>query len=98
MVDEAAYVKSDLFKKTIAPLLQEKECAMIAMSSPSDTSSFVYKLSKKLGRDGLPIINYVVIGTQCDDCANPPKDPANPSKKLKKSFGVACKHVPWKLP
>ena len=90
IVDEAAHVDPDLFFKVIAPILQLRNTALLALSSPEGDSNYYSQfISMAEGEEGEePLFKVVDCILMCDEC-----------KKLERAEAVKCNHVkqdaPW---
>jgi len=87
VVDEAGFVKDDLFMSTLIPLLTERNCSMIALTTPGESNAFISRAQKYKDKYGNPVLNYVNIGLMCDAC-----------QELPKHIGIHCRHMPWIVP
>jgi hypothetical protein len=87
IVDEAGFVRDDLFMSTLIPLLTERDCCMIALTTPGENGSFISRASSYKDKYGHPVLKYVSIGLMCDDC-----------KLLPTHVGISCRHLPWVIP
>lgn len=86
VIDEAAFVKKQLFLNTIFPLLQEGATSMIALTTPGNDQAFINKIVQFVDENGDPYINFQSVGLMCDAC------------KVDKKYGMNCQHMPWVLP
>jgi hypothetical protein len=84
IIDEAAHVDPDLFFKVIAPILQLRNTALLALSSPEGDSNYYSQfISMAEGEEGEePLFKVVDCILMCDDC-----------KKLERADAVECNHV-----
>jgi hypothetical protein len=86
IMEEAAYIDPQLFKKVIIPLVMMKDVVLLAISSPSDEVNYCSQLMTMRNREtGLLIFHVLLPGYQCNQCIN-------------SSTGEKCPHVYMTLP
>ena len=87
VIDEAAHIHPDLFYKVIAPILQMKNTALFALSSPEGSQNYFSKLIN-LKIDGKPLFRICDCQMICEEC-----------RKLEREKQILCNHVkqtpPW---
>lgn len=81
VIDEAAHVNPELFFKVILPILQMKNTALFALSSPEGSQNYFSKLIN-LKVDGQPFFRICDCQMICEDC-----------RKLDRDKQVLCNHV-----
>lgn len=68
-LDEAAHIDDKLFFKVIVPILTVGDTALLALSSPVDSSNHYSKLMNLRDEDtGEPFFEVVQCGQMCDHC------------------------------
>jgi hypothetical protein len=82
ILDEAAHIAPELFYQTILPILQMKNTALIALSSPGDSDNYMSRLIEaKDGADAwFKVVQAVMV---CSEC-----------RKLSREKQLMCQHVP----
>jgi hypothetical protein len=81
IIDEAAYVNPELFFKVILPILQMRNTALFALSSPEGSQNYFSKLLT-LKVDGKPFFHVCDCQMICEDC-----------RKLEIDKQILCRHV-----
>jgi hypothetical protein len=81
VIDEAAHVNPDLFFKVILPILQMKNTALFALSSPEGSQNYFSKLIN-LKVNGQPFFRICDCQMICEDC-----------RKLDRDKQIQCNHV-----
>lgn len=81
IIDEAAHINPDLFFKVILPILQMKNTALFALSSPEGSQNYFSKLIN-LKVDGHPFFRVCDCQLICEDC-----------RKLDRDKQILCNHV-----
>lgn len=81
IIDEMAYIPSDLFFKVIVPILQMADTALFGLSSPEGSQNFFSKLINLKAGDQ-PFFRVCDCQLICEDC-----------RKLKPDEQVLCNHV-----
>lgn len=87
IVDEAAHIDPELFRKVIVPILQMKNTALMCLSSPADDANYysgMLTLKKKDGSDFFHVIDCFLICRAC--------------RKLERVKQINCTHVPSATP
>lgn len=70
ILEEAAYMKHSLFKKTVVPALSVNNRVVLAISTPDDENNYYSKLLDAKTPDGKPIFHTIRVGLACQDCVN----------------------------
>lgn len=81
-MEEAAFMKSEVFATIVVPLLGMEKTAVLAISTPDDEYNYYTKLMDT-EVNGAPLFKTIRIGLACDSCT---------------SSGIACTHKVFKLP
>jgi hypothetical protein len=68
IMEEAAYLKPELFKQVIVPLMTVDHTAMLAISSPGDEFNYYSILQDLKNQYGEPLFKNIQIGLGCDKC------------------------------
>lgn len=72
VIDEAAYIKESLFHETIAPLLEVRFAALIAISTPLDEHNWFTKILNLKEEDGSSFFKVCHLYSVCDECLKLP--------------------------
>ena len=68
ILEEAAYLKPELFHQVIVPLLTVDHTALLAISSPGDEMNYYSILQDLKNAYGDPLFLNIRIGLACDRC------------------------------
>ena len=88
LVEEAAFLKEEMFKQVIVPLLGVVGTVMLMISTPDDEYGYYVELMNTKNEHGEPMFKTIRIGLSCDAC-------------VKTGTMAQCVHVvrnfpPWK--
>lgn len=88
IIDEAAYVDPNLFYKVVVPILQMRQTALLALSSPEGSQNYFSRLLTLKDNNGHDFFRVKNCNLICEEC-----------RKLDKEDQVKCNHVkpqtPW---
>lgn len=68
ILEEAAFIDTQLFLEVVVPLLQMETCSLIAISTPQSGSNYYSELFTLKGPDNKPFFTTIRIGMACKVC------------------------------
>lgn len=87
ILDEAAYVKFELFRHTILPVAQQRRTILICISTPCETQNWFTQMRYLTDPDGDPLFKYHNLTLICPECEKLPNIESN-----------KCTHMQYKRP
>lgn len=68
IMEEAAYMKTDLFAQVVAPAMGVNNTVILAISTPASDTNYYSRLMEYKKPDGTSLFNTIRIGLACDQC------------------------------
>ena len=68
ILEEAAFIDTQLFLEVVVPLLQMQTCSLIAISTPQSGSNYYSELFTLKGPDNKPFFTTIRVGMACKVC------------------------------
>ena len=76
IMEEAAFIAQDVWSEVVIPLIEVKNTALIAISTPLDTSNFYSNLISMKADDGTPVFEVLQASAACAKCIAELDDPS----------------------
>ena len=76
MLEEAAFIPQDVWLEVVIPLVEVKNTALVAISTPLDSSNFYSTLVGMKDDEGRPVFDVLQAQAACAVCVEQLEDPS----------------------